>query len=59
MDYEKLKTTNITINDKQYTAYILNTEEEKEYGAKGLTELGDNEILLFNYNDDPQESLTF
>ena len=59
INYDALDKTSVTINNKEYIAYIFKTEEEKEFGAKGLTELGDNELLLFDYQDDPQDSLTF
>lgn len=43
MDYEKLDKIKVTINEKEYELMVAKSEEEKEYGLMGVSELGDNE----------------
>jgi len=45
---------NIEINGKIYKVELAQTEEEKEQGLMGVTELSDNEGMLFCY-DEPQQ----
>ena len=45
---------NIEINDKVYKVNIATTDEEKEQGLQGVDALGENEGMLFIY-DEPQE----
>lgn len=45
---------NIEINDKVYKVNIAVTDEEKEQGLQGIEALGENEGMLFMY-DEPQE----
>lgn len=59
MDYGKLDKIKVTINGKEYELMVANSEEEKEYGLMGVSELGDNEGMLFCYRDDPQTELSF
>ena len=44
----------IKVEDKEYIVDIAETEEEKKEGLQGITELSDNEGMLFVY-DDPQQ----
>lgn len=59
MDYEKLDKIKVTINGKEYELMVASSEEEKEYGLMGVSELGDNEGMWFCYKDDPQEELSY
>lgn len=44
----------LTINNKEYKVKLAQTEEEREVGLQGVTELADNEGMLFVF-DEPQE----
>lgn len=59
MDYTKLPHIKVTINDKEYDLMVAKSEEEKEYGLMGISELSDEEGMLFCYKDDPQEEISF
>ncbi len=59
IDYSTLDSIKAVINGKEYNLLIMKSEEEKEYGAKGVSELEDNEGFLFDYRDDPQEEISF
>lgn len=59
IDYSTLDSIKAVINGKEYNLLIMKSEEEKEYGAKGVSELEDNEGFLFDYRDDPQDEVTF
>lgn len=50
---------NVKINDKFYHLLHLISEDEKERGLMGITELKDDEGALFDYSDEPQESIDF
>lgn len=50
---------NVKINDKIYHLLHLISEDEKERGLMGITELKDDEGALFDYSDEPQESIDF
>lgn len=45
---EQLK---LEINDKEYNVLVAGTEEEKERGLQDVTEMDDNEGMLFIYNE--------
>lgn len=59
IDYNKLDSIKATINGKEYNLFVMKSEEEKEYGAKGVSELEDNKGFLFDYRDNPQEEISF
>ena len=50
---------NVKINDKIYHLLHLISEDEKERGLMGISELKDDEGALFDYSDEPQESIDF
>lgn len=50
---------NVKINDKIYHLLHLISEEEKEKGLMGVSELKDDEGALFDYYNEPQESIDF
>lgn len=56
---EDLDIIPVKVGDKTYKLLYLFTEEEKETGLKNVEELGENEGALFDYSDDPQNSLSF
>ena len=45
----------ITINNKIYNVKVAKTPEEKSKGLQGITELPDDEGMLFDFSDNPQE----
>lgn len=59
IDYSKLPTIKGKIDGKTYELLVMTTEDEKEYGAMGISELDDNEGLYFDYREDPQEECGF
>lgn len=48
---------NISIGDKKYKVKEAKTEEEKEKGLQGVTELPEDEGMLFYFNDDENASM--
>lgn len=46
---------NIEIGEKSYSVEVAKTEEEKEKGLQGRTELGDFEGMLFDFSDEVGE----
>lgn len=59
MDYTKLDTIKVIINGKEFNLLVMKTEEEKEYGAKGVSKLSDGEGFFFDFRDDPQKEVSF
>lgn len=59
VDYNKLNKIKAKINDKVYTLLVAESEEEKEYGLKGVKELDDDEGMLFSYRDNPEMNIAF
>jgi len=59
IDYKNLPSIDITINNKTYNLLVAKTDEEKEYGLKGVKELDNSEGMWFSYEDAPQKELTF
>lgn len=56
-DITKFKT--VTIGDVEYNLLVLKTEEEKEKGLMGVTQMNDDEGALFDYSDKPMSELSF
>ena len=54
-----MKETIIEIADKKYKVLVTETEEEKIQGLSNVESMNEDEGLLFNYSEDPQESLVF
>jgi uncharacterized membrane protein (UPF0127 family) len=48
-----------TIGEKQYSLLIAKTEEEKTRGLSDAESMEDNEGMIFDYTDDPQNELAF
>lgn len=46
---------NIEINNKKYLVEVAKTQEEKEKGLQGRTELGESEGMLFDFSEDEGE----
>jgi len=59
MDYSKLDKIKVLINGKEFNLLVMKTEEEKEFGAKGVTKLDKGEGFFFDFRDNPQEELAF
>lgn len=53
------KKIKVYVGNKEYIAYVAETEEDKVQGLSNVTQLDWNEALLFDYSDDPQDSLVF
>lgn len=53
---EQLK---VNINNKEYQLLVARTEKEKAKGLQDVEEMDDNEGMLFDYSDEPQEELSF
>ena len=49
----------VIIGDKTYKLLYLFTEEEKETGLKNVEDMDDSEGALFDYSDNPQNSISF
>lgn len=49
-----MKSTEITIGSKKYTVVIAQTDEQREKGLQGVTNLSENEGMLFIF-DEPSE----
>lgn len=47
-----MKKVNIKIGEKEYLVEVAITQEEKETGLQGRTELSDSEGMLFDFSDD-------
>ncbi len=56
---ESNKMIDVQIGDKVFHLTVAETEEQKEMGLQGVTELPDDEGMLFDYSDEPQESISF
>lgn len=54
-----LDTVSVKIGDKTYNLLYLVSEEEKEKGLQDVEDMDDSEGALFDYSDNPQESLSF
>lgn len=50
----QMKEINIKIGSKEYTVKVAKTGNEKEQGLQGITELPENEGMLFEF-DEPDE----
>jgi uncharacterized membrane protein (UPF0127 family) len=50
---DEMETVTLTINSKEYTIFIADTEELREEGLQGLTSLPANEGMIFIF-DEPQ-----
>lgn len=59
IDYSTLDSIELSINHKPYKLLIMKSEEEKEYGAQGITELEEGEGFFFDYREDPGQDLVF
>lgn len=53
------KKIKVYVGNKEYIAYVAETEEDKVQGLSNVTQLDWNGALLFDYSDDPQDSLVF
>ena len=51
-----MKEINIKIGSKEYLVKLAETEEQKEKGLQGVTELPENEGMLFIFNDPDEVS---
>lgn len=49
----------VYVDDTKYIAYIASTEEDKIQGLSNVISLDPNEMLLFDYSNNPQDSLVF
>lgn len=49
----------VQIGEKVYNLLVAETEEQKEQGLMDVSEMDDNEGMLFDYSDDPQPELSF
>ena len=49
-----MSTVKASIGNKEYTLYEAKTEEEKRQGLKGVTDLADDEGMIF-YNESPED----
>lgn len=49
----------VQIENKTYHLLVAETEEEKENGLMGVENLKDDEGMLFDYSDNPEDSLSF
>ena len=49
----------VQIGNKTYNLLVAETEEQKEQGLMNVSEMDENEGMLFDYSDEPQESLSF
>lgn len=49
----------VRIGEKIYNLLVAETEEEKEWGLMNVSEMDDNEGMLFDYSDDPQPEISF
>ena len=47
-----MKKVNIKIGEKEYLVEVAITQEEKETGLQGRTELSNSEGMLFDFSDD-------
>ena len=54
-----MKEITIEIEDRLYKAYVAETEDEKINGLNNVQSLDLNEVMLFDYSSDPQDSLIF
>lgn len=54
-----MKEAIIEIADKKYKVLIAETDSEKEQGLSNIKSLNSDEGLIFNYSDNPQDSLVF
>lgn len=54
-----MKETIIEIADKEYKVLVAKTEEEKRQGLSNIESMDLDEGMLFDYSDDPQDSLVF
>ena len=54
-----LDTVDVKIGDKTYKLLHLRSEREKEEGLMNVEDMDSNEGALFDYSDDPQESISF
>lgn len=54
-----MKETIVEIADKEYKVLIAKTEEEKRQGLSNIESMDLDEGMLFDYSDDPQDSLVF
>lgn len=50
-----METINITIANKKYKVKVAKTEEEKEKGLQNIESLPEDEGMLFDYSEKPQE----
>lgn len=50
-----METINITIANKKYKVKVAKTEEEKEKGLQNVESLPEDEGMLFDYSEKPQE----
>lgn len=49
----------VQIGDKVYNLLVAETEEQKEQGLMNVSEMDENEGMLFDYSDDPQPEISF
>lgn len=54
-----METWKVKINNNEYELLVAKTEEEKETGLQQVENMSDNEGMLFDYRDDPQEECIF
>lgn len=54
-----LDTVDVKIGDKTYKLLHLRSEREKEEGLMNVEDMDSNEGALFDYSDNPQESISF
>lgn len=59
IDYSKLDTIQVVINDTEYSLLVLKSEEEKKFGAQGIESLDKGEGLFFDYREEPKANLSF
>ena len=53
------KQIEVQIGEKVYNLLVAETEEEKERGLMNVSEMDENEGMLFDYSDEPQAELSF
>lgn len=53
------KFKNVTIGDSEFELIVFKSEEEKEKGLQGVTEMNEDEGALFDYTNNPQKEISF